>query len=72
MSFQAIPLSGGMRLSASLATGLSGQRTAHPVPQSGARAARDGWLPGLIHRTRHDLKHRASHAATAHTYKDSP
>jgi hypothetical protein len=57
-----------MHRSVSLATGLSDQRTVHPVPKSGARAARDGWLPGLIHRTRHDLKHRASHAATAYTY----
>ena len=72
MSFPAIPSSGGMRLSVSLVTGVSDQRTVHPVPKSGARAAWDGWLPGLIHRTRHDLKHRASRAATAYTYKDSP
>jgi hypothetical protein len=71
MPFSAIPVSGGMHLSASLATDLSDQRTVHPVPKSGARTAfRDGWLPGLIHRTRHDLKHRASHAATAYTYKE--
>jgi hypothetical protein len=72
MPFQAIPLSGGMGLSVSLATDLGDQRTVHPVPKSGARAAWDGWLPDLIHRTRHDLKHRAPHTATAYTHKDSP
>jgi hypothetical protein len=51
----------------SLALGLSDQRTVHPVPKGDAWATRDGCLPGLIHITRPDLKHRTPHVATAHT-----